>query len=244
VSRAIPIGRVAGVPVRVGLSWVIVIPLVGLALFAGIQPALGTFRWRIVVTCVGTILMFGSVLFHELGHLVAARRRGIPVEQVLVFLFGGYTEMDLEDADPLDDVAVSVAGPVASGMLAAVMMVAALLTPEWAGARRTLAVLGLVNIGVAVFNLLPGFPLDGGRILRAALMSMGMARHRAAVITARFGIGLGVAAVAGGAALSVLGDPASVLVAPVGALLLLIAVAAYPRQGVPAPGSQSMGEEI
>jgi Zn-dependent protease len=224
------LGRFAGVPITVGPSWLLVVPIVGLALFAGIEPRLGETWQRGLVAGFGTVLLFASVLVHELGHAFEARRRGIAVERVVVFLFGGYSEMDLDGADPIDDVAVSAAGPIASGALALATLVVAVPAPEWAGAQRTLALLGLVNIGVAVFNLLPGFPLDGGRMVRASLIGAGYDRRRADVITARLGVALGVGAVVSGVWMSIVGEAGAIVALPVGVLVLVIAGAAHPRR--------------
>lgn len=210
----------------------IVVPIVGLALFAGIEVRLGATWERVLVASVGTLLLFVSVLIHELGHALEARRRGIGVERVVVFLFGGYSEMDLDDADPADDMAVSAAGPIASTVLAFGTLVAAVAAPEWAGSRRTLALLGLVNVGVAVFNLLPGFPLDGGRIVRAALIESGLERRRAEVITARLGVVLGVVAAAFGIWMAVRGNAGAIVAIPVGVIVTVIAAAAHPRGDV------------
>jgi Zn-dependent protease len=226
----IPFGRYGGVPVTVGPSWLLVVPIVGLALFAGIDTRLGETWERVFVAGFGTILLFASVLVHELGHTVAAIRRGITVERVVVFLFGGYSEMDLDGADPVDDIAVSLAGPIASAGLALATLVVALPAPEWAGMQRTLALLGIVNFGVALFNLLPGFPLDGGRMVRASLIGAGFEQRRADVITARLGIGLGMLAVAAGIWMTLRGDPAAIVALPVGVLVLVLAGAAHPRR--------------
>jgi Zn-dependent protease len=227
--RGIPLGRYGGVPVTVGLSWIVVVPIVGLALFAGIDSRLGQTWERVLVASVGTALLFASVLIHELGHAIEARRRGVGVERIVVFLFGGYSEMDLDGVAPADDIAVSLAGPVASTVLAVATLMAALLSPGWAGTQRTLALLGLVNVGVAVFNLLPGFPLDGGRIVRATLIAAGFERRRAEVVTARLGVALGLIVMAVGAWMTVRGRPGSIVVVPVGVLLFVIALAAHPR---------------
>lgn len=228
--RGIGCGRFGGVPVTIGLSWLAVVPLVAVALFAGIPPHLGSGVERGAVAVFGTVLLFASVLMHELGHAVVARRRGIRVDRVVVFLFGGYSEMDLDQADPSDDIAISVAGPAASALLAAVMIAIAVPAPEWAGSRRTLALLGLVNAGVAVFNLLPGFPLDGGRIVRAALIEAGFDSRRAQVVTSRLGVALGGVAIAVGVWMSVRGEVGSIVAVPVGVLVVVIAAAAHPRR--------------
>jgi Zn-dependent protease len=227
--RGIPFGRYGGVPVTVGPSWLFVVPVVGLALFAGIDSRLGETWQRALVAGLGTALLFASVLIHELGHALMARRRGITVQRVVVFLFGGYSEMDLDGVDPLDDIAVSVAGPLASAALAFTTLVVALPAPEWAGMQRTLALLGIVNVGVAVFNLLPGFPLDGGRMVRASLIGAGFEQRRADVITARLGIGLGLFAAAAGVWMTMRGDAGAVIALPVGVLVVVLASAAHPR---------------
>lgn len=237
MKRGIPLGRVRGVPILVGPSWLVVVPVVGVALFAGIDAELGGSWWRAAVALGGTVLLFASVLVHELGHSVAAVHYGVAVERVVVFLFGGYSEMDLESAEPPDQISVSLAGPIASAMLALVTAVAAALVPEWAGMRRTLALLALVNIAVALFNLLPGYPLDGGRMLRAGLMMAGLEPARAYLISARVGVGLGTAVVAGGLWLSVAGEPASLVAVPVGALVVVLAVAAHPAVGGDPPSA-------
>lgn len=230
MTRGIRIGRLGGVPVRVGLSWLVIVPLVGTALFAGVDASLGSFGARGIVAGAGALVMFASVIVHELGHAAMAHRRGIHVDQVVVFLFGGYSEMDMEAAEPTDDIAISAAGPMASSVLAVLMMGLALVSPEWAGTRRTLALLGLVNVGVALFNLLPGFPLDGGRIVRAALISAGASPRRAEQVTARLGMFLGAVTIGLGAWFSIRGAPAALIVVPVGLLLVIIAAAAHPRR--------------
>jgi len=226
--RGITVGRFRAVPIIVGFSWLLVIPLVGLALFAGIPSRLGPTQARAGAAGLATLLLFASVVGHELGHVWVAVRRGVRVERVVVFLFGGYSAIELDEVDPEDDMAISIAGPVASSLIALVTLAATVIAPEWAGLRRTLALLGLVNIGVALFNLLPGIPLDGGRIVRATLIGAGFERRRAGVITARFGVSLGAMAILAGVWMSLRGDVGSIVAIPVGVLVVVLAIAAYP----------------
>lgn len=241
----LPVGRFGGIPVTIGPSWLLIVPIVGLALFAGIESSAGDLWERWVVAGIGTLLMFVSVLVHEYGHALMAAHRGIDVERIVVFLFGGYSEMDLDDADPMDDIAVSAAGPIASAVLALVVLAVAIPAPDWAGTHRTLGLLGIVNLAVALFNMLPGFPLDGGRIVRGMLLIGGFDRREADVLTSRLGIGLGVLAVAAGVWMAVRGEAGMILALPVGVMLLVIAAAAHPRRprpvdSAPAPASEEI----
>jgi Zn-dependent protease len=246
VRRGHELGRVGGIPVVVGASWLIVVPIVGIALFAGVEPRLGPLWARVAVAGLGTVLLFASVVIHELGHAGIARRRGVAVDRVVVFLFGGYSEMDLETARPADDIAISLAGPAASMALAALTVVGAIGAPAWSGTRRTLALLAIINLGVALFNLLPGFPLDGGRIVRALLMEAGVGMRRAEVITARLGVLIGAVAIGLGLWFSGRGESASLVAVPVGVLVVVIAAAAHPRREQIEPGlpPQEVYEEI
>src|SRR5690606_17319121 len=140
----------------------------------------------IVVAAVAAATFFASILLHELAHAVVARAYGLPVRDITLFLFGGVSSIERESPRPGVELAIAIVGPlasfaigIASLALAAVLIGASgvdprSLTPaELArslGPLTTLlAWLGPVNIGVAIFNLVPGFPLDGGRVLRAIL---------------------------------------------------------------------------
>ncbi len=234
MTARIPLARFGGVPVTVGLSWLLVVPVVGVALFAGIDPERGTTAGRIAVAASGTVLMFASIVVHELGHALVALRRGVAVERVVVFLFGGYSEMSLERASPETQVIVTMAGPLASITLAAGLVLVAMVAPVGAGLRGVISLLAAVNVGVAVFNLLPAFPLDGGRILRALLLGAGIGAVRAERLAARVGIGCGLVLIAAGAALSLLGRPISLVIVPVGGVVAVLAAAARSRSAPPA----------
>ena len=221
----IPLARLGGIPIVVGLSWVLVVPMVGVGLFAGIDPQRGAAAGRVAVAAAGTVLLFASIVVHELGHALIARRRGVVVERVVVFLFGGYSEMNLERASPQTQAVVTLAGPLASVVLAAGLTLLAPVAPAEAGMRSVVSLLAVVNVGVAVFNLLPAYPLDGGRVLRALLIGAGVGPARAGRLATRVGVGCGVSLVAGGVALSALGRPISLVIVPVGAVVAVLAAA-------------------
>jgi Zn-dependent protease len=228
VTPTIPLGRVGGVPIRVGLSWLVVMPLVAALLFAGIDAGGAGVLGRVLVASAGTIAMFGSVVAHEAGHALVAMRLGVPVQRIVLFLFGGYTEMETDAARPGAQAVVSFAGPLLSGLLALAFWGAAVVAPDAGGLARILRLIAVVNAAVAAFNLLPGFPLDGGRITRSLLVIGGMGLRRAQAVTAWFGIAIGIALVAAGAIGHAAGNPGALLTIPVGVLIVVLAWAGRP----------------
>ncbi|MEV4201880.1 site-2 protease family protein [Micromonospora globbae] len=124
------------------------------------------------------VSLLGSVLLHELGHALTARRYGIGVRGITLELLGGYTEMDRDAPSPRVDLLVSLAGPAVSAVLGALSVAATLALPDRTVANQLAFQLAVSNVIVAVFNILPGLPLDGGRALRAAVWALTRDRHR------------------------------------------------------------------
>ncbi|MGW4500597.1 M50 family metallopeptidase, partial [Micromonospora sp. NPDC004336] len=124
------------------------------------------------------VSLLGSVLLHELGHALTARRHGIGVRGITLELLGGYTEMDRDAPSPRVDLLVSLAGPAVSAVLGALAVAATLALPAGTLANQLAFQLAVSNVIVAVFNSLPGLPLDGGRALRAAVWAATGDRHR------------------------------------------------------------------
>jgi Zn-dependent protease len=153
----------------------------------------------------GAGLLLASVLAHELGHALTARRVGVTVQGVSLFLFGGYTEMLGEPEDASADLKVALAGPAASLTVAAVFgLVRWPLIEALPGAADVLSLLFVINLAAVGFNLLPGLPLDGGRILRALLWRATGDRAAAGRRAATSGEVLAATLVAGGIGASVL----------------------------------------
>ncbi len=172
---SIQLGRIAGFRFGVDYSWFIIFFLILWSFTAGVFPAqvpgLGTGVY-VVMGVAGTLLFFASLVLHELSHAVIARRRGIEVESITLFLLGGVARTRAEATTPGDEFRIAAVGPLMSLLIATVLLALALLgrTMGWHPAPVVvLQYIALLNFVLAGFNLLPGFPLDGGRVLRAAV---------------------------------------------------------------------------
>jgi Zn-dependent protease/CBS domain-containing protein len=175
----IPLGRVVGVPVNLTVSWVflaILLTVTYRAFLAVERPSLSD----PVAYVVGgglVLCLLASVLLHELGHALVARRFGIGVRGITLELLGGYTELDREAPSPRVELFVSLAGPAVSFALGLASVVAAYLMPSGTLAEELARQLAFSNLVVALFNVLPGLPLDGGRALRAGIWAASNDRH-------------------------------------------------------------------
>ena len=199
------IGRVCGIPIHVHSSWLLVFFFVTWSLATGylpdMLPGLSEPRYW-AMGGVAALLLFLSVLLHELGHSLVALRYRIPIGQITLFIFGGVAQMRKEPPHPRAEFLIAIAGPLVSFLLAAICIgFVALLevlpggTPVQ-GLAALGALLGMVNTQLGLFNLLPGFPLDGGRALRAGLWAWSKdfyrATSQAALVGLLFGIGFGL----------------------------------------------------
>jgi Zn-dependent protease len=196
LRRGLGLGRVLGIPVRLDLSW-----FAGLLLFVAVSRELwaedlpGTTAALLAVAF--SLAYFASVLVHELAHALAARALGVPTAEIRLFVFGGVARIRGEPAEAGGEALMAMAGPLASVTLAGLLALAADATRG--SAADLLGLLFAGNLVLAAFNLLPGFPLDGGRIARALLWRATGRRLLATRVTAWAGRGLAGALVAGGA---------------------------------------------
>ncbi len=176
MTWSLPIGRLFGIPVRIHLTLIILLAMIGLWV-ASDGRGLSGFVGVIVVAA----LIFGSVLLHELGHALTARRFGVRTREIVLLPIGGAAMLAEEPKRPSHDLAISLAGPAVSLALAAVSWALTLVT------EGTLFVwIAWLNLILGLFNLIPAFPLDGGRALRAGLTHW-MGRVRATRAAARIG---------------------------------------------------------
>jgi Zn-dependent protease/predicted transcriptional regulator len=164
--------RVFGIPVRVHASWLVIYGLIAWSLSVGyfpqVLPDVPT-RTHWVSGLVAGLLLFVSVFLHELSHSVVARRHGLPVAAITLHVFGGVSELEREPESPGVEFRMAIVGPLTSFALGGLAFVAVALVGDRAPLAAILRYLSLVNVVVGAFNLVPGLPLDGGRVLRAAL---------------------------------------------------------------------------
>jgi Zn-dependent protease/CBS domain-containing protein len=165
--------KVAGVQIAIDYSWLIIFVLVLWSLSAGYFPELhpgypGTEYW--MVGLAATLLFFASIVIHELSHAIVANRLGQPVDRISLFIFGGMAHLGHEPTNARDELKIAAVGPLTSFVLGALFLSIPPVFhlrdafPMWAS---VFDYLGFINFALGIFNLLPGFPLDGGRILRA-----------------------------------------------------------------------------
>ncbi|MGQ0667396.1 MAG: site-2 protease family protein [Nitrospiraceae bacterium] len=195
------IGRALGIPIRIHASWFLVFLLVTWTLSTGYLPeslpGLSPGRYW-AMGGIAAVLLFLSVLLHELGHSYVALYYHIPIERITLFIFGGVAHIRKEAPTPRAEFLIAVAGPAVSFALGAaclgfVVLAESLQQPHALQGLIILgALLGMVNVQLGLFNLIPGFPLDGGRVLRAGLWAWGKDFYRATKQAAGIGLGFGV----------------------------------------------------
>ncbi len=174
-TNRIKIFNLLGFPIQVDASWLILAVLITWSLAQGWFPYYykdlsTTVYW--VMGAAGALGLFVSIVLHELGHSVVARKYGIPIRGITLFLFGGVAEMDDEPHEARSEFLMAIAGPIMSMLLAVLFFGGYLLTRNHESIAAVAGVVGYLawlNGLLAVFNMVPAFPLDGGRVLRAAL---------------------------------------------------------------------------
>lgn len=196
----IRLGRILGIPIGVNYTWFIALMVITWSMARAYYPTRfsgfpDSTYWTMGL--ISALLLFASVVLHELGHAVAARRYGIRTRSITLFLFGGVAQIAKDPPTPAAELAVAVAGPLTSLALGGVC---AVVQPLAAGRApgAIIAYLAWVNTGLAGFNLIPGFPLDGGRMLRALVWRVTGSLERATLIASRAGQLVAIVLIAAG----------------------------------------------
>lgn len=193
MGNGIRIGRILGVQITLHPSWFVIAVIVTYLMAAGQLPAAHPGWPEAVYWILGAVislLFFASVLAHELSHAVVARRFGLKVKDITLFIFGGAASLEGEAQRPRDEALIAAAGPVTSLVIGAVLIGIDLAI----GQQEVEAIvgwLGFINLTLGLFNLIPGFPMDGGRILHALLWRLrgdrSAATRNAAIVGRLFG---------------------------------------------------------
>jgi Zn-dependent protease len=211
--NGLPIARLFGFEVRIHLSWILIGSLVAVLVVAQLEANVpgvpAPLRW--LIGAVIAFAFFLSVLAHELGHGIIARRRGLDVGPITVFFFGGSASFQLESDRPRDEAAVALAGPAVSLAIGAVLAAFAIATQSSGSegleaAGLVALVLAALNLILGAANLVPAYPLDGGRLVRAVFWARSGDEKKGARAAAASGRIVGWILVAAGLAVILLGD--------------------------------------
>jgi len=199
----ISLGRVFGIPLRLHYTWFIIFALVTYSLVRYATEHPYPIEQGIILGILTSLLFFASILTHELAHSILAIRNNIPVKEITLFVLGGVSQITKEATHPRAELLIAIVGPLTSLALAGIFYGLHLLL---AGTQQILAAslmqwLAWINVILAVFNLIPGFPLDGGRIFRALVWQRTHDYHRATRIATKVGQGIAYAFIAGGLAI-------------------------------------------
>jgi Zn-dependent protease/CBS domain-containing protein len=200
MNSNIRIGSLFGIPFYLNPSWFFVLAFVTWTYGSGLAaqfPALPA-GVPLVLGLVTALLLFASVLAHELGHSVVALRQGIGVQSITLFLFGGLASLEKESKTPADAFWVAIAGPMVSLGLFGILTLMGTAIGVASPLVTILSVLASVNLALALFNLIPGLPLDGGNILKAAVWKLTGNPFKGVVIASRVGQLFGWVAIASG----------------------------------------------
>lgn len=232
----IRLGSVFGIKIGLHFSWVLIALLIVFSLAGRFQaqyPELPP-GYVFALGVGAAILFFTSLLLHELSHSLVARSRGIPVREITLFALGGVSQLEGEAASARTEFQIAIAGPAASIAIGVLLVVIAQLLGGAAAGPvvAALNLIGYINFGLALFNMVPGYPLDGGRVLRAALWWRGGDLEKATQTAAKTGQAVGFAFILLGIAGFFTGSGLSGLwMAFIGWFLLQAAGASYLESG-------------
>src|ERR1041385_7397812 len=195
MKAQIKLGRIFGVEIGLHYSWFIIALLITFSLVGHFEANNPTWsdglRWAVAI--ITAILFFAAIVVHELSHAIVAKMRGLPVRSITLFALGGVAQIEKDAADAKTEFWMGIIGPITSFVIGIICLALALVlgwTPSAMPQTPVAAMLmwlGVINIGLAIFNMVPGFPLDGGRVLRGLIWMITGNAKRATTIAARVG---------------------------------------------------------
>jgi Zn-dependent protease/predicted transcriptional regulator len=197
-GRSVSLFKILGFEVKVDISWLILAALITWSLASGLFPEFyknlpqASYWW---MGAAGTVGLFASIVFHELAHSLIARHHGITMKGITLFIFGGVAEMENDPPSPTAEFRMAVVGPLSSALAGAIFFLAFMGARHWGWPVEVYGVgayLAWLNLVLAVFNLVPAFPLDGGRILRSLLWRWKKDLRWATSVSSKVGSGFGI----------------------------------------------------
>ncbi len=199
MNTSIQLGKIMGIPIKLHITFLLILPVFGW-IFANSAPIFGfndvePLSLRYALGMAASLLLFTCVLLHELGHSYVAKKHGTNIQSITLFLFGGVSSMEEIPRDPKIEFKMALAGPGVSLVIGSILIIVYELFKTDDPYLRLVWLLGYINIILFVFNLIPAFPMDGGRVLRAWLagrMSYIRATRTAAGIGKMFAIFMGI----------------------------------------------------
>ncbi len=229
------IGRIFGIGIEINFTWLIIFGLILWSVTADILPgkapqATTPELW--ITGIITTVLFFGSLLLHELAHSLMANHLGVTVSRITLFVFGGVSQMSREPDNPRAEFKIAIVGPLTSVVLGGLflglhqVLRTAGVTRLWSSA---ILWVGEINLALAVFNMLPAFPLDGGRVLRSALWAAWQSLERATRVASGIGRWFGYTMIVLGFFLMFIGGLSGLWLVALGWLLSSAAAASYQR---------------
>ena len=194
MRSSLQLGQVASIKIGIHYTWLFAFALIAWSLAIGYFPSLVPGAGELTYWTLGVIaslLLFASVLVHELSHSLVARTRGLKVDSITLFIFGGVSNLTSEPMTPGDEFFVAVVGPISSIVLAGVFWLLGQALPSASPVGAVVGYLAFINLLLGGFNLLPGFPLDGGRVLRSLVWGATGNLRRATAVASYAGQAVG-----------------------------------------------------
>jgi len=200
MTSSIQLGQIKGIPVEINISWLLIFFLFSISLAQGYFPIRAenlSSQTYWIAGIITTLLVFASVLTHEFGHSLVAINEGIPIKKITLFIFGGVAQMEAEPKDPRSEFKITAAGPLTSLFIAvATGALYYFILPAGQIIGESIFFVARVNLIMAVFNLVPAFPLDGGRLFRSIVWFFNKNMLKATRIAVFFGSALSFIAIA------------------------------------------------
>ncbi len=202
MGGTISLGRILGIKFQIHFSWFIIFIIISTFLTLQVFPENLPEQEQYIYWIMGlvtAVLFFTSVLIHEMAHSLVGQANGIPIKNITLFIFGGAAQSTREAESPGAEFKMAIAGPLISVVLAGIFGVTYLVFNESVDQVAAVALwLAWINMVLAVFNLLPGFPLDGGRVFRSIIWRLSGNYRKSTVIASYVGRGVGLSIIAGG----------------------------------------------